>query len=188
MRTAKGGGLASPPYPHRYAGPCIVAGSALCLEDDLARARAILGDVPVIAVNAAAREVRAIALFSFHPDRLKSFRWIEHQAKFHQAFTVHGRGLPQADCLWVQHWWPDCGGGGSSAWGARKLAWLMGFDPVVLCGCPLTPGPYVGWRPGQLMARQNVHDDFYAQIEAEPEWHEGVYSMSGWTMEKFGAL
>lgn len=164
-----------------------MAGSALCLEDDLARARAIYPDAPVIAVNAAAREVKAIALFSFHPDRLKSFRWIEFQRKLHDDFTVHGRGAPQADCPWVDHWWLDCGGGGSSAWGARKLAWLMGFDPVVLSGCPLTPGPYVGWRPGQLMTRQNVMDDFYAQIESEPEWHEGVTSCSGWTMERFGS-
>jgi hypothetical protein len=163
-----------------------VAGSALCLHNDLARARAIVGDVPVIAVNAAAKEVKAVALFSQHPERFKSFRWIERQAaRFGAGFTVHGCKARPA-MPWVDHWWEDARGGGSSAWGARKLAWLMGFDPVILCGAPLEPMAYVNHGIPQLMGDARTHEDFHRAIEAEPEWHEGVFSMSGWTREKFG--
>jgi hypothetical protein len=159
----------------------------LCLHDDLARARDSLGaGVPVIAVNAAAKEVKAIALFSQHPERLKTFRWIELQReRFGSGFTVHGC-KKRDDCPHVEFWWEDARGGGSSAWGARKLAWLMGFDSVVLCGCPLDPMPYVNYGIPQLMADPQVHEDFHRAIEADVEWHEGVFSMSGWTRERFG--
>ena len=114
-----------------------------------------------------------------------SFRWVERQRKFHDDFTVHGTsarvGMP-----WVNHWWPDAVSGGSSAWGARKLAWLMGFNPVVLCGCPLEIGPYTGYRPAQLMSEQKTMDAFHRSIEAEPEWRDGVSSMSGWSARYLG--
>lgn len=144
--------------------------------------------MPVIAVNAAAKEVKAVALFSQHPERFmaRSFEWAKYQkVRFGQDFTVHSRGEPQ-DMPWVDHWWLDCMGGGSSAWGARKLAWLIGFDPVVLCGCPLEPMPYVNYGLPVLMSEQRIHDEFRAHIESQPEWWEGVHSMSGWTREKFG--
>ena len=37
------------------------------------------------------------------------------------------------------------------------------------------------------VTQQAVIDQFRRQIEAEPEWHDGVTSMSGWTREFFGA-
>ena len=45
----------APPYPLQHKGPALVVGSAACFHDDLARAKVIFGDVPVIAVNGAAR-------------------------------------------------------------------------------------------------------------------------------------
>ena len=140
----------------------------------------------MIAVNGASAMVEAMALYSKHPERFKSWGWIAAQSKLHDGFTVHGSqahdGMP-----WVDHWWPDARGGGGSAWGARKLAWLMGFDPAILCGCPLAPGNYADHKPGVLMTQDAVIDQFRRQIEAEPEWREGVKSMSGWTREFFGA-
>ncbi|MCH8099693.1 MAG: hypothetical protein IIB74_04570 [Proteobacteria bacterium] len=78
--------------------------------------------------------------------------------------------------------------GSGSAWGARKMAWLMGCDQVILCGCPLAPGPYVGnHNLGGFMADENVVEDLRAGIEAEPEWFDGAFSMSGWTETILGA-
>jgi hypothetical protein len=189
-RTKRGGGNAVPGYAHRHTGPAIVAGNAWCLHDDLKAARAIVGDAPVIAVNGAAREVKAIALFSYHPQRFieRGCEWIRHQRRlFGNDFTVHAArydtGMP-----YVQHWWEDARGGGGSAWGARKLAWLMGFDPVVFVGCPLTPGNYAGDRPGMNMTRDDCIAPYRAAIAADTEWHQGVHSMSGWTREFFGCL
>ena len=148
-------------------------------------------DAPAIAVNGAAREVEALALYSKHPERFVSARWMHHQRrKFGDGFTVHGSNVEKHGALpHVDHWWEDARGGGGSAWGARKLAWLMGFEPVVLCGCPLDAGVYVGnYSLGGLMARGDVIGQLRAGIEAEPEWHEGAYSMSGWTRDFLGAL
>lgn len=186
-RIDRGGGASSPPYPFRHSGPCVVAGNALCLNDDLVKARVLFPDAQVVAVNGAAREVRALALFSYHPERmvLYGYDWIRHQRRINDKFTVHGSKFVE-DCPWVQYWWEDARGGGSSAWGARKLAWLMGFDPVILCGCPLEPGPYAGYRPGMAMTKMEVIEPYRLEIRSDTDWHDGCFSMSGWTKEFFG--
>lgn len=188
-RTKRGGGKSWPLYNGKYSGPAIVAGNAWCLHDDIEKAREKFGCVPVIAVNGAAREVAAIALFSYHPQRFieRGCEWIRHQKEiFGPGFTVHAsrqeQGMP-----YVDHWWEDARGGGSSAWGARKLAWLMGFDPVVMVGCPLMPGNYTGFRPGQLMTHPATTERYAAEIAADSVWHDGAYSMSGRTKEILGA-
>ncbi len=164
-----------------------MAGNAYCLHEDLEKAWAVYPAAPVIAVNGAAREVKAIALFSFHPERmvLGGYDWLGWQKRLFGPVTVHGSKFVPG-CPWVQHWWEDARGGGSSAWGARKLAWLMGFDPVVLCGCPLVPGNYAGYRPGLIMARMETIEPYRLEIASDTEWHQGAVSMSGWTKEFLG--
>ena len=181
---------ASPSYPFEHSGPCIVAGNAWCLHNDLEQARRVYPDIPIIAVNGAAREVKAIALFSYHPERFveRGFEWIRRQRLFGQDFTVHGsRFMP--DMPWVQYWHEEARGGGSSAWGARKLAKLMGFDLVVLCGCPMTAGPYVGNHGmGGTMTQESVVEKYQQEIINDTEWHKGAISLSGWTKEFLGGL
>lgn len=165
-----------------------MAGSAFNLRDDLARAWEIFPGAPVIAVNGASREVKALALYSCHPARFAEYGydWIRHQSRlFGDGFTVHASRFVSG-CDHVQHWWEDARGRGGSAWGARKLAWLMGFDPVVLAGCPLVPGNYAGHRPGMIMTKLPVVEGYCRDIEAETEWHEGAFSMSGRTAEILG--
>ncbi len=165
-----------------------MAGSALCLHDDLARAWKIYPGAPVIAVNGAAREVKAFALFSYHPQRFieRGFEWIRHQRRlFGPDFTVHGsKMLPNMP--FVQYWWKGARGNGSSAWGARKLASLMGFNKVILCGCPMVAGDYAGYRLGGLMTQPDVTEQYAREIEADKEWHEDAFSMSGRTGEILG--
>jgi len=162
---------------------CIVAGNAACLHEDLEKAKKY-GDLPIIAVNGAAREVRAFALFSQHPEHFLSHGWIRRQKRIHDEFTVNSCG--EGDLPYVDHWWPIDRTGGS-AWGARKLACLLGFDRVILLGCPLEPGPYAGnHNLGGFMHKNNVVKDLQDQIEKDTDWHEGVISLSGWTREMFG--
>ena len=185
-----GGVMAAPPFPYRYSGPCIIAGSANCLFDDLRRARLLYGEsVPVVAINGAAREVRAFILASQHPERMLApgFEWARHQKrKFGPGFTIHAPGEPQTDIAHVDYWWPVKRAGGS-AWFGRKVAGLIGFSPVVLCGCPIISGPYVGnHNIGGFMHRDDVVAELRKGIEADVEWHEGVFSMSGFTRDLLG--
>lgn len=182
--------MSTPPYPLKHSGSVLVAGNAWCLEEDLAAARKLLGDAPVIAVNGSSREVKAFALFSAHPERMveRGHEWIRHQRRlFGEDFTVHGATC-RGDCPWVNYWWGPMPGGGGSAWGARKIAKLMGFTKVVLCGCPLLPGNYTGYRPGMLMTKSEVTDQYASEIKSDVDWHKGAYSMSGKTREILGCL
>lgn len=183
------GGASRSPYLFTHSGPCIVAGNAFCLHDDLKDAWGKFPDAPVIAVNGASAQVRAIALFSYHPARFNEapFRWVAKQRKFHNGFTVHGATFHE-DMPWVDYWWPPISGSrGGSAWGARKLASLMGFSPVILCGAPLVPGNYAGNKLGLLMGRQSVVDQLLSEIEEDRGWHPGVLSMSGRTRALLGS-
>ncbi|KKM16830.1 hypothetical protein LCGC14_1681900 [marine sediment metagenome] len=182
-RTSRGGGLASPPYSFSHSGPVLVCGNAYNLHDDLERARQLYPDAAVIAINGAAGEVKACALYSKHPEKMP--QWIKRQRQFGEDFTVHG-SKHKPGCPWIDFWWEDARGGGGSAWGARKLATLMGFAPVILCGAPLDPGGYASSPIAKLMRREDVIDSFRQEIENDVEWHEGVYSMSGWTSELLG--
>ena len=188
-RIGRGGGLALPPYPFRRSGPCVVAGNAWTLMADLERARAAVGDVPVIAVNGAAKSVKALALFSFHPERFETgYRWAELQRMaWGGGFEIHAAKRVEG-CPTVDYWWEDARGGGGSAWGARKAAWLMGFDPVILCGTPLEVGNYADGSIAKLM-----HDDrnlaaYRDWIAADTDWHEGCIGTGGWTGRFFGSL
>ena len=185
-RFERGGGLASPPYLEKHSGPALVCGNAFNLHDDLERAREIFPDAAVIAVNGAAGAVKALALYSKHPERFyNTFCWAELQHReFGPGFTIHG-SKHRPGCPWVSHWWEDARGGGGSAWGARKLATLMGFAPVVLCGAPLERGGYADGSIAKMMLDRRNLDTFRQQIEDEKEWHAGVISMSGWTKEFF---
>ncbi|MCR4282380.1 MAG: hypothetical protein NUV72_05070 [Bauldia sp.] len=166
-----------------------MVGNAFCMQDDIDRARVLFPNAPVIAVNGASREVKALALFSYHPERFieKGCEWIRHQRRrFGPGFTVHASKYVPG-CPHVDHWWEGARGKGGSAWGARKLASLMGFGPVILCGCPLVPGNYANHRPGMIMTRAEVVGAYAFEIKADADWHEGCYSMSGATKEILGA-
>ena len=63
----------------------------------------------------------------------------------------------------------------------------MGFDPVILCGTPLDPGGYASNPIAKLMRREEVIENLRCEIEADTEWHEGVYSMSGFTKKLLGS-
>lgn len=184
----RGGSSADPPYPRRHSGVAFVCGNAWCLPDDLARARAIYGDRPIIAVNGAADAVPALGLFSYHPERFTAYGydWMGRQRRrFGAGFLVHGaRRMPHVS--WVDHWWEGARGQGGSAWGARKLASLMGFDFVVLVGCPLVAGPYHGPFLPDLMGDKDVTERYAREIDDDKVWHPGCISSGGRTGEILG--
>lgn len=191
MSKVKGVGVSQPPYPYQHSGPVLVCGNAWCLKQDLAEARKIqrLAAVPVIGVNGTARNISLDFLVTqLHQDKLRKWRQYQ-EAWFHKDFTTHsnGDGSAAAEYPWVDYWWTDIAGQGTSTWAARKLAVYLGFTEVVLCGMPLSLGGYCG---GDLNPRHFEHQpslDFYRQgVLKDIEWHEEVSSMSGWTRELFG--
>jgi hypothetical protein len=179
-----GGGIAPGAVPPPcFDRPVLVCGNAACLHDDLATVAHL--HAPVIAVNGAAAEVQALALYSKHTERMP--RWIGQQQRFGKGFLVYAA---RADDIysWVDYWVPEVWGGGGSAWDARKLATHIGYGPVILCGCPMVVGPYVGnHNLNGFMHREDIVAGFRDDIAKDLLWHAGCYSMSGWTRDLLGA-
>lgn len=188
-------GASAPVYPYTHSGPVIVAGNAYCLHDDFQRAREVHKGTPVIAVNGAAGQVNAFALFTQHPRKFP--QWIEVQReRFGDNFTTHAAGKAHLKSKfghvermpWVNYWWEGVASGGTSTWGARRLAGFMGFDLVILCGMPLDRGGYSDGKMAKDFQRDEVVDHYRQMILRDKDWHSGVRSMSGWTQEIFGGL
>lgn len=185
-----------PAYPRRHRGTVVVAGFADTLQSDLDRVQAAMSGLPVIAVNKAAEHIKAFAVFSFHFERDKLGLWATEQNKrFGRGCAVFAPGKKdwlehnQRNYPYVDHWAPETASRGSSGWCAARLARLLGFEEIVLCGVPVegrryadrTPARY--WQGGDT----NAVRQFRKAIEADRENHQGVYSMSGWTRELLGA-
>lgn len=182
---------ASPAYPVRHKGAVLVCGSAFCLPEDYARARRIFPDAPVIAVKDASCYVPSFALFGLHPAKMP--RAVAGQLKINNEFTTHMSGsllertrLGGATSFRPDYWWPGCTEG-SSAWGARRMAAMMGFDTVVLCGAPLVQGGYIGGKISTSFRQEGIVKKYKDAIMRDVDFHAGVHSMSGWTREVFGA-
>lgn len=184
----------SPPYKVGHSGPVLILGNAFSLEDDYKRAREIHPDAKVIAVNGASKFTKAFALFTQHASKFP--KWIQMQKEFHSDFTTHAAGTPRDKTAfgklreykpWVDYWWHYGAGGGTSVWGARRVAKYMGFDEVILCGMPLEKGPYQGGAMARPFMREEVLNHYREQIMLDKDFHDGVKSMSGWTRKFFGS-
>ncbi len=166
----------------------LLCGSAATLFDDLAGARALRSDADVIIVNAVAEIMEAENLFSLHPEKLGMWRE-RHTIKFGSTPTTHS-GRPRFDgcrlMSTVDHWWPEASSRGSSGWSGAKLAQLMGYDEVILCGVPLDPIHYAKRGPAKNFKSKKMLNYYRAGVEADVAWHAKVRSMSGWTRERLG--
>lgn len=189
---------AEPQYPWPHAGTVLVCGFGPTFYDDYERARTMRPDASAIAVNEAAKAVKAFALFTLHPEKLKRFCALQIQS-FGDGFTVHsgGRSFDTANRQkrfpGVDYWWQQAAGGGTSAWAAARMARLMGFDEIILCGVPLIHGNYAdrgfakAWRAGQKRGDgRDMLLTYRNYVENDTKWHEGVTSMSGWTRDLLG--
>ncbi len=184
---------AIPTYPETHSGACLVCGNAWTLSEDFRRARALRPVAPIMAINGAAGQVPADFLFSIHYEKLP--RWIALRvARFEGDFTVHGVGtliagkqeIRQAEGTYVDYWWPDARGSGTSTWSGAKIARLMGFTEIILCGMPLEHGTYSDGSLANDFTRARILTRYREAVERDCEWHDGVFSMSGWTREFFG--
>jgi hypothetical protein len=185
-----------PAYPFRHSGSVVVAGFGPTLQADLDAVQAVKPDLPIIAVNNACEVIKAFAIYSFHFERNKLGEWAKIQRKrFGEGFAVFGPGHKEwyqhnkRNYPYVEHWAPTTASRGSSGWCAVKLAKLLGFDEVIMCGIPVQPGAYADRRPALYWQskKTNAVSQYRKAIEADVASHKGVYSLSGWTKDLLGA-
>lgn len=195
VRTLEAGEQSSasiPAYPYKRSGTCLVCGFAPTLFDDLAEARALRPGASVLAVNRAATAIDAFAVFSLHHGPEKLGRWVTVQRETFGPCEVHGHGLltdldkKRAAYPYVDYWWWEARGTGTSAWAAAKLAKLMGFSEVILCGVLLERAPYADGSFCRDFRRSNVLKIYRDYIKGDKNWHAGIYAMSGWPERYLG--
>lgn len=182
-----------PPYPTRHTGTALVCGFAPSLWGDLERARELRPDAKIIAVNRAATAIEAFAVFSLHHGKDKLGIWAQAQReKFNAQAEVHAHGSldnleKKRGCYpYVDYWWPDARGTGTSSWAAAKLAALMGFEERILCGVLIERAPYADATFCRDFRRQPVLKLYRDYIKNDTDWHRGVSAMSGWPRKFFG--
>ena len=199
--ASRPGSPATPPYPRRHKGTLLIVGSAPNLMDDLAAASHYRPSAHVMAINEAAGVVKAHFIASQHPDVMLRFAGLQ-EAKFgrhgfttHSGFDTHGQDPRQYPA--VNYWWPRIQCGATSAWAGVRIARMMGFDEVILCGCPMNGGdgyfmptlagstaqPRFGFLGPEKSLVKSFKENLAAYARSEGD---GVYSMSGYTGEVLG--
>lgn len=130
---------------------------------------------------------------SLHVDKLltwRAVRWAQESvpAKV-QCHSDTAR--PWLDWYWQQTTPQFC----LSGYYAMQLAWIMGAERIVLCGCPGDGSPrwFEHHRAspfdyGSGQDTKGVRHQLYKEMARVPEFKAAVRSMSGWTREYFGAI
>lgn len=195
----------------------LVVGSAPCLYDDIAQALKLRPFAALMLVNGACTAIEnAEHVLAGHEEKAEFFAR-ERRERFPNAppWRLHASSHPHrmacAKQLFpsVTDWHPhEVGVGATSASKAAKLGFILGFDEVILCGCPLDqPGYFAGEaKVPQHVACERIGDHGLSRIGipvqetrivkgyrdklailAQTEFKGRVFSMSGFTKQCLGA-
>jgi hypothetical protein len=175
----------------------IICGSAPCLLDDYKYVITHLkGGYRTIGVNEAVYVLYCDYLMTAHPELLDVFKGlsINKNLETHTSRGYHPDKRDKAD-----YFWPDIKGGATSGIDAVQIAQRMGFDRIILVGCPMNGGdgyfhadnapdnidgcPRFGNKGNEhLVSRHQVR---LADIIKEGDF-SNVSSMNGYTAKIFG--
>ena len=194
----------------------LVVGSAPCLFEDWTRASLIRPFAATMLVNGACTALKnAEHMLCGHEEKAEFFVrerkrvFPDAPIRVHACCHPHRVGQYKQMFPSVTDWHPhECGVAATSASKAAKIALLMGYDEVILCGCPMDQE---GYFPGEAKVPQHVMcariGDFgmafggkvpvqetrivkgyreKLKILAQTEFKGRVFSMSGYTRQCLG--
>lgn len=178
----------------------LVLGSASCLYEDMAMAKAALTayedpDPVLFGVNMVCEYIEVHHVVTHHAEYMLRFqRKALGNPKFHTRERQRGDTAVDGHGVKV---WPISGPiHGTSSMLAVRIARASGHMPVILCGVPLAP---VGYLDGYPQPKSEFHPEKPKNGTIE-SWRDswraayeggyltGVYSASGWTRELLGWL
>lgn len=126
---------------------------------------------------------------SLHPTKLKA--WVEiRRDKFSRPignldFKVHSHGAPKI----CDYDWQDLTPLMSlSGYFAAQIAYLMGCEPIILCGCPGDATPRFFETKCENSAYENSQDQIKKEMIFKPEFKRVIRSCSGWSKRFFGGV
>jgi hypothetical protein len=186
----------------------LIIGSAPCVQADLAAARLLRPHADMIAVKFSVALVHACIAVTHHGEHAERMKRL-HRERWGDDVEIHApKKVYRPEYLpFIDRIWPELSGvGGTSAWGAARIARLMGADEVILCGCPLVAAEYGDayhddtvaeaalWagakqNRGEPWSNDHAVRQYQRQIESDVQQGlaEGIRSMSGWTRKTLGA-
>lgn len=196
-----------PIYPFKEAGAALILGSAPCVHDDYEDAIKAYPDAKMIGVSRIVSHYAVDHIFKIEKPQICGI--VRVHDKCHPGASrpiVHtNRAQRHSPC--ANYYWQvgsDDRTGicntGTSGWAAAQVAAEMGFNVVIMCGCPingtgymdakpfkeaggLTPENFNHWKEGSGVVsyyQRNVRESF--------KKYEGViFSMSGFTRDIMGA-
>lgn len=185
----------------------LVVGSAPCAYADYDKAKAAYPDSDTMLVNGACTMIEAAEhMLSGHTQKAEEFAKARREAfpdspiRIHANWTMPGRP-PKSDFPSVTDWHPhSISTRASSAGKAARLGMLLGYDPIILCGCPMDGSGYSfdEARVSQDKSCLRIGDPTKQQFRAvrsylehmvslaQTEFRGRVFSMSGFTKHHLG--
>ncbi len=174
----------------------VICGNGAGVFEELALAQAALGNPVIFAVNDVGMFLPHVDHWaSLHTDNLgawKAVRWLNCKSV---AKTVyHGVDTrPHVDYVW-DRLSPQMA---LSGYFAMQMAFIMGAERIVLCGCPgeqrprffeSSPRADFGYGGHDSHGDQGIRQQIEQEMKRLPEFKQAVRSMSGWTQSFFGGL
>ena len=151
----------------------LIVGSAPCLREDLAAFHALVAsgayDVMAIGLDTAEYPGRIDHVATYHSYELPQFYMRREAIGGNQDYEIHSQEQYR---IWVNRLWPYDPPSGSSAMLGVEAGMGMGYEKIILAGCPLS-GRYDEFHPGWKVRYETIKDH--------------VRSLSGWTKELLGA-
>lgn len=190
--------------------PAIVVGSAPCYWQDLRNAKKAYPNAFVLVINGACVVVEeADAMLSGHITNVEKYVKTRTEQFPNRNIEVWGACSTKrlidyrANHPVVTKWFSNSTAtGATSAGKAARMLMQEGFEPVILCGCPMDSSGYFPGEEDKNYIRHNcarVGDPaqrMHSSIEkyrdkmamlAKDEFAGRVFSMSGYTREVLGA-
>lgn len=191
--------ICTPQWTDRRRGTLLIVGSAACVFEDFERARELRPYCDVLLINGAAQLIeQAQHVLAGHGDKADAFM-AARAAKFPNAsrVCVHAsRRIGMAIGKSVTHVWDHVATGGTSAWKAVRIGKAMGYEELILCGCPLDDSGYAAGESDGIkhecarigLGEGRMYDNYRRTFaKRAKEEGQGVFSMSGYSRELLGA-
>jgi len=155
----------------------IITGSAPCVLEDLAPAKTLAASYDLMAVGLDAVDKypeRIKYVVTYHPKEIKEIA--ERRAGYGNTdyLVISHQEKPGVD-ICIHDWWLPSG---SSSLLGVQAAQRLGYDKIILCGCPLEG------KNSEGGAYENFHAGWKRHLDKIAPY---VRSMSGWTQELLGA-
>jgi len=176
----------------------IICGNAKGVFEELQALRDIYdyGDISVFAVN-------DVGMYLPRVDHWVSLHWANIYA-WREVRWLLNRGVEdiryhsvkQDDEKIIDYLWEELTPVFAlSGYFAMQIAYIMGADKIILCGCPGEPAPRFfeaqprsdfGYGMGLGSADTGIFSQLVGEMTRVPDFKSKVRSMSGWTKSYFG--